>query len=152
MRCNGGVQSSRSHRAGRDPIGHHRILRRVLAPHHRLALLLALISCAGRTAREDSLWPAVCATWPTIRHEVVDGIRAKGESPESFAVLSTIDRAVLFGDSTSVSGVSWSTLLPFAKASIDARVQDGSISEGVAVSMRERLHQFNLSMRQLGAL
>lgn len=105
---------------------------------HRLYMsaALALVACAGITARQDVLLPAISGAWPAVRAEAVLG------DPKVEPSAAAADAALASGDKTKIAAVGWSALQMAAQAGVAAKVTAGTVSAGVAESLRERQRQF----------
>jgi len=95
-----------------------------------------IAACAGSTARKKALVPAVQSAWTGIAKD------ASGHDPTE---LATFDAAIKSGDIAALKTVTqlWPGIQASALSGIDARVTAGEISEGVALSLRERIKNFN---------
>lgn len=107
---------------------------------HRLYMsaALALAACAGITARQDVLLPAIKGAWPQVRAEAVLG----GPSATIEPVAAAADAALATGDKAQIAAVRWSVLQAAAQAGVATKVTSGEVSAGVAESLRERQRQF----------
>lgn len=112
-----------------------------------LCCLLLLPACAGNRARDHALWPTIVSTWPAVRAEIERG--AESPMPATMMVATQqIDDAVSADDWKQLSGVRWDLLEPVALQGIEARVNAGEVSEGVATSLRERVAQFSDAIQE----
>ncbi len=134
-------------------------------------LLLLATACAGSRAREHALWPQVASTWPAVRESIMVALGEVGREDNvcpdcghtwprtSFpppqvhsktnAVISKIDAAVAADDHELLRGVEWSFVEPIARWGVQVRVDRGEISEGVAVSLFERIAVFSEAIQEL---
>lgn len=119
-------------------------------PLSRLAPLLLLMSCAGLTARQQALLPAMKMSWPPISADVRVGIQ-DGLSTNRLTVLQgaerityvdRMDTAVAAGNAEDIAAIPWAPLSDEAHAGIDVRVRRGEISPGVGQSLKERVRNY----------
>ena len=113
-----------------------------------VGLLLLLTVCAGNKARELALWPTVAGTWPAVKADIERGI-AGGPPTTVVAAIGQVDAAVCADDYSLLHGLDWSLLEPLARAGVQALVDRSEISEGVAVSLLERISRFSEAMEEL---
>ncbi len=118
-----------------------------------VALLGALLasSCAGLTAREEILMPAMKVAWIAISKNVEQGIEyglfsSEIDASEAAGIRSEIiamDRALASGDPLRVADVNWHRLRRIAAQGIDWRRQQREIGYGVAYILNQRLGKFH---------
>ncbi len=117
-------------------------------------LLLALLfsSCAGVTAREEVLTPAMSLVYDAaIQPAVVEGIQSKldsGELNEGAAATlvvsaEAVGAALRGGNLDALRALPWHTLRLFAEFAIDERVRRGDIGPGVGALLKQRLAKFH---------
>lgn len=92
--------------------------------------------CTGIKARQEILLPALVAAWPSVRAEAVLGDATIEPTATS------ADAAFESQDKAQIALVKWSLIQAAATAGIAAKVQSGTVSAGVAESLRERDRQF----------
>lgn len=113
------------------------------------AIVFALcFSCLGTRARDDVMMPAVQMAWVGVHADLDRGIAIKGDTAASASV-QALDEAITTGNRLMVSSVSWDKLEPFGQAGINDYVAKQEIDELVALSLRERLHNFGVSLLKL---
>lgn len=105
---------------------------------HRIVTFaaLAFVACTGIKARQDVLLPAIQAAWPAVRAEAMLG------DPKVEPVAVQADTALQAGDKAAIGAVPWPLLQTAATAGISDKVTAGTVSVGVADSLRERDRQF----------
>lgn len=101
-----------------------------------ISAALALVACAGITARQDVLLPAIAGAWPAVRAEAVLG------DPQVEPIAAQADTALQAGDKIRIGAVPWAQIQAAATAGIAAKVTAGAVTAGVAESLRERDRQF----------
>lgn len=104
-------------------------------------LFLILVACAGATAREEVLLPAMEMAWPTVRAQVADQLLHAPDDAAT-ATLAAADQALATGNPAAFAAVDWATIDAAAEASIARRELAQEIGPDVAVLLRERLLQF----------
>ncbi|MBC8117139.1 MAG: hypothetical protein H7062_22320 [Candidatus Saccharimonas sp.] len=100
----------------------------------------------GEKARETASWPAVRSTWPDVRKDVERGFTTAQPNeivPTNLVV--KMNGATEQESHTAILGVDWASLEPWGRRGIEA----APFSEGIKVSLREQLKQFNISVLQL---
>jgi hypothetical protein len=123
--------------------------------HLLLALVMLLPSClmASKSARNDTLMPAVALAWgnpeagvqsDTLRgiHDAIDD-RDLNDAAILLGWTAQITMALELGDRPALQMIPWNQLAPYAARGIDDRVQDGQMVEQAAVFLRRRLDNFN---------
>jgi len=111
------------------------------------ALLLSL-ACAGVSARENGLMPAMAQAYTTgISPLIGRGADAAGVdvSAESDAFLNALES----GDRELVRPLDWTALRSFALSGIQVRLDAGEIGPGVSRSLLETIAQFDARHSQL---
>lgn len=103
--------------------------------------LLVLVSCAGATARQQVLLPAMRTAWPPIR-EVVETELQQAPDSATTAAVAAAESALQAGTSTAVTSVAWPLIDTAHESGLVRSVQAGAIGPGVADSLRERAKQF----------
>lgn len=101
-------------------------------------------SCVGHRARTNVLLPAMRQAWP--------GVRADAEQSPTLndhLVLDEFEASLNEGAALAVF-TQWPMIQFHALEGINHRVESGSIGEGVAASLRERVRQFDQSVSTLG--
>lgn len=118
--------------------------------HVASCVFLFLIACAGLTARQEILLPAMRIAWEGVSADVQRGIDAATTANEI-----TVDKAHVLtlekekmaeslnsGDAFLMSAVDWSELVVMANRGIRDRVEKGEISPVVSPSLEERVKNF----------
>lgn len=122
-----------------------------------LAMLVAspLTSCLGARVKPAALFPPAVSAWPGVHADILEGL----ELEESAAAVDAaradaleLGDALEASDVAGVRAVDWTTLHRYATEGIAARVTAGEIGEGVAVSLSERLRQFDETILRLRSL
>lgn len=113
-----------------------------------LVLLLAL-ACAGSRAREHALWPTIASTWPAVHEAVVVGLDGATPSPAAMAAIAQVEAAVQADDYRLLQDTDWPAVEPLARLGVQVRVDRGEVSEGVSVSLLERIDRFTEAMQEL---
>lgn len=118
-----------------------------------IALLGALLfsSCAGMTARQEILMPAMKVAWIAISKNVEQGIEAALSTAdiddvEAAGIRSEIiamDSALASGDPLRVADVNWHRLKRIAEQGIASRSSSGVIGWTVARILLDRLNKFH---------
>ena len=118
-----------------------------------ILFVCAFSSCAGTTARENVLFPAVKLAWTGVKADVDRGLSVTQMTEGaalSFSLAETkLDTAIQGDDRTKVSVDDWNLLQPFAWQGVDDRLAKNEVGPNVAESLRERIVQFNRSIRAL---
>jgi len=107
-----------------------------------VALALCAAGCAGKTAREKVLTPAVLQAWPGVKADIEMGPNA---AP---ATLPEFETALKSGDRAKVAGVvptHWNSLMTTAQFNIEAQTW----SPGVKGSHKERIRNFDEALGKL---
>lgn len=102
------------------------------------ALLLLAAACAGLAARDHVLLPALQDAWPSVAREIDAG----HPDAATVAIKDQADGALKAGDKIRIGAVSWPILRTAAEAGVAEMVRAGTVSPGVAGSLRERDRQF----------
>lgn len=113
-----------------------------------LPMLLALLvaSCTANRVQDRTLLPAVQSAWPGVREE----IEAAPPAVEVSAVeLDLVEERLMSGQRVRIRQIEWLPLEVAAQAGIEQQILDGVISEGVALSLRERLDRFRDALLEL---
>ena len=119
-----------------------------------LAVITALLlssACAGLTAREEVLMPAMKISWQAISKNVEQGIEAALATADITAVeaagirseIIAMDSALASGDPLRVADVNWHRLRRIAEQGIEARRQANEIGYTVAKILKDRLQKFH---------
>ena len=123
--------------------------------------ILLMSACAGVTARNEVLLPAMYAAYTDgepyngsgIYFDIRRGISAKTRSAldqrELRLLADDMGDALKKGDVARVVRIDWSRLRALALIGIGARVAAGEIGEGVALSYVERVTLFSASFKLL---
>lgn len=103
--------------------------------------------CAGLNARQKVLLPTMQVVWPNVRVTAERGVEAlppEGRT-EALATLDLFGAALTAGTEEGIAHVhpSWIQISAWADNGIDARVEAKEIGPGVALSLKERVRQFN---------
>jgi hypothetical protein len=101
-----------------------------------IGVLALLVACTGLTARQKVLLPAMQSAWPAVKADLERGVPVRTDDIAAF------DVALTAGDVAAIRLVPWQLLDESAQAGIAVRVTAGTITEGVAGSLRERLKNF----------
>ena len=125
------------------------MIKRNLALAVLTASLLLLSACAGAAARTHVLWPAVVSTWPAVNESIQRGLDGQSPSTDVAAAVNQIEGAVRADDYQLLTGLRWFLLEPIAWRGVELRVQAGEISEGVSVSLMERINKFSQALQEL---
>lgn len=115
---------------------------RILFP--LLAMLVA--ACAGTAARQKVLLPSLRNAWPPIRVQVEREAGASESVDVVAPVVAAANSALAVGDPVLVGAVDWPLLERLADGDVQRRVDDGTITIGIAESLRERLAQFHSAL------
>jgi hypothetical protein len=115
-----------------------------------ILVLLVLTACAGLTARQEVLLPALQMAWPGVSESVTAGIESgrtteRLTDPEAAMLAGARDAtsvALDSGDAAALAVVPWLPLRDEANAGIAHRIAEGEISTGVGESLKERVRQF----------
>ena len=100
-----------------------------------LVMATAVSGCIGLRARDKTLLPAVQPEWEGVRVDAVDGGIAAN-------TLAQFDDAVTSGDVKALT-LLWPTVKTAAETGVQARVDAGSVSTGVAASLLERVNNMD---------
>lgn len=106
-----------------------------------LCTVLLMAACAGTEARQEVLGPTLGEVAP---HVVEDALHADAVSERT---LADFERAVQHGNWQAALDA-WPQVRAWAEAGIEAKVQAGTISPGVADSLRERLHRYEQALQR----
>ena len=98
--------------------------------------LAACPSCTGMTARQKALLPTMRIAWAGVKADIERG------EPQLTVELEALDSALLNGNVAAARAVSWAALAATANAGITKRVAEGKLSDGAALSLRERIRAF----------
>ena len=121
----------------------------------RSLFVLLLTACSGITARQEALLPAMRLAWANVAEDVQLGIAsglatARLTQPQAAQLVerkALMTDGLASGDPLMVDNAMWSAMLkPEALEGIETRKARGEVSEGVAVSLRERVAQFDDSV------
>ena len=124
-----------------------------------LFLLAGCAGLAGDSARERALLPALRSAWPGVAADVQRGVNDGLDDGDLTAAAS--DALVASGDhlgaslsstleeAKTVTGAEWPVLHPWAARGVIDRVDDGEVGPGVAVSLNERILQFDAAIDAL---
>ena len=101
--------------------------------------------------------PAAAQVWPAVKADTERGIMVAAEAEEisgdeaarQQGFVNELDTAFANKDLEALERVDWMELAPYAEKGIQDRVNSGEISEGVAVSFRQRILQFSHMMGML---
>jgi len=107
-----------------------------------LLLPLVLGGCTGTKIRSDVLLPRMQDAWPSLR---ADAERTEVDP----VVLDEFELRLNQGASLAVFS-QWPAVHARVLEGIQGRVDNGEIGEGVAVSLRERVRQFDAAVTALG--
>jgi len=113
---------------------------------------LVVMACAGLKARAGALIPAMRLAWPGIASDVAVGATALPE-PEASSVLAgsaEMSEALRAGARERVLAVDWPSLRRTATGGIAIRLSRGEVGTGVALSLRNRVVEFDAAFRKLG--
>ncbi len=114
-----------------------------------VVVLLLALSCAGLRAREHALWPQVASTWPAVHESIVVGLEGGAPSTLAAAAINQVEGAVRADDYRLLRGVDWTTIDFLARRGVQVRVDSGDASEGLSVSLLERIIKFSEAMQEL---
>ena len=103
-----------------------------------LVALLLLPACAGTSARDTVLLPAMSQAWEGISEDALYG----GADPIMVGEFSL----ALQNDNILAIRESWDILKGHAETGIQKQIENGIISVMVAASLRERLRMFDEAM------
>ena len=126
-----------------------------------LTLALLFSSCAGMTARQEILIPAMRVSWIAISKNVEQGIDAALSTADITPVeaagfrseIIAMDSALASREIMRIVDVNWHRLRRLAAQGIEARRARGEIGWGVAKILNDRLAKFNEAYSALlGAL
>lgn len=113
-----------------------------------MAALLLTLACAGVSARENVLMPAMSKAFATVVAPAVD--RGATEAGVDLGdAVQVFQDALDSGDREQVRVLDWSGLRALALSGIQARVDAGEIGPGVARSLLETVNQFDARHSQL---
>lgn len=104
-------------------------------------LAAAAAGCAGREARTHILIPSMEVAWPGVRADAERG----GAAAED---LEAMDLALESRDNLSIVSA-WPEIRAAAEAGIQARLDEGEVSPGVATSLRRRLTEFDEAVQEI---
>lgn len=111
-------------------------------------------ACAGLKARENVLLPTMRQTWPSIKLLAQRGAGEFAEAPRVLLVLEIAEMSDLMEapiDSNTITKlrqVDWPLLRVAADLGVSARETAAEIGPGVAVSLRERIVQFDAAYNE----
>jgi len=111
--------------------------------------LLVLAACAGVTARNEVLLPAMEVAWVGVKADVeygIDILVLQGDiemANDARSALAEFDDVFMTGDRERLPATQWPALADLAAQGIQMRVVIGEIGPGVAESKMERLRMFH---------
>ena len=116
-----------------------------------IIIMLLVASCAGLSAREEILMPAMKIAWIAISKNVEQGIEAAlstedidmNEAAGIRSEIIAMDSALASGNPMRVADVNWHRLRRIAEQGIEARRLEGEIGYGVARLLKSRLQKFH---------
>lgn len=120
-------------------------------------LIVSCGGCVSNPAEEKILLPAMRLAWTEVQKNVQTGIDAQlrdGAITEEGAVslrdlTGSLNIALSKGDLEAIAASPWEVLEPVAQEGITELVRSGQASEGVAVSLRERLKNFTEAIQEV---
>jgi hypothetical protein len=101
-----------------------------------LLAVLILAACAGTTAREEVLLPAMRVAWPAIAESVE--LAGGDPTPMTLALEDGL-----------VEGVDWPSLMIYAHEGVDIRLAAGEIGPNGAKIFRKRILAFDDAFRRM---
>lgn len=113
-------------------------------------VFLIIAACAGMTARQEILLPAMRVAWEGVSADIQRGIDAASAANEitvEKAHVLTSEKTKMAeslnnGDAFSMSAVAWNDLVLMANRGIRDRVEKGEMSPAVSPSLEERVRNF----------
>lgn len=120
-----------------------------------LLLVAALSACATDAARQNVLLPATRLAWDGISPDIDRGLTAavaggtltQAQADSFLAQKSTFIDA-LHSEEPPALQILWLPLKPWAEAGIEARMEAGEIGPRVALSLQERVTNFDDALRR----
>lgn len=130
--------------------------RTLLALFLTTAVLALLPACVGQKHKDDVLFPSIALAWPGVQDDLELGIETGPLSAEEKAALSSrvealdgaIDQRSVKGTRAGWLGVTGESLplRPWAERGIQARIDSGEVTSGVASSLTERVERFDAAV------
>lgn len=111
-----------------------------------LLILVSLVamSCSTTRVENATLVPAVQSAWPGVRYDI-----EQAPTQPQPGVLDAVEFAIEGGNRSLIRAINWPDLQVLALSGIDAQLNDGRISAGVALSLIERVGRFRDGLEKL---
>lgn len=114
---------------------------------------ISLPSCLSSATKEKVMMPSIVQVWPAVKADIERGLEVSiidtSELDRLTGQIQILDTSFKNNDLDTLQEVEWMDLAPYAEKGIQDRIQQGEISEGVAVSFRERILRFSHVMGML---
>lgn len=123
-----------------------------------LASVLLLAACAGVRARDDALLPIAKNVYQNVRTDISRGIADAVEDDDLTAgaaahvevLADRLGEILDSGNRSLLASFPWPTLEAYAVRGVQDMIDDGEVSEGVAIVLLQRIVNFREVLAELG--